>query len=342
MPKPKSIVCAAPDCNVKFVPKTKRSRFHSTACRNRTARAEGVNPATGEILQPILPVGAVDVVNQAGGAGPASEQVLPQYDREKNLKRFIKMGVADVNWLSTGIADFDALTRIPRGRITQIEGRYGVGKTTLCLNMIAGMKGVRTLYIDSEAALNPHLLVDLEIDPDYFTLYNDTAYIEDISDVIRKAAKSGDFDLIVLDSVPMTTTKTIEDSEITASNIGQKAKILHKLVELIAMDLKATDTAMVFINQVRDVIGSYVPQTYTPGGTAIPFQASLIIGLKTIKSWRFPQKPADGIYKGQEVEATIIKSKVNQPHRVKKFKLFYPNPHAEATEPTEKDEDEGF
>ena len=344
MPKRKSIVCAAPDCNVKFVPKTARSRFHTTNCRNRAARAAGVIPETGEIIEPQLPVGASGA-NIVGGAGRAAEErtkaAEKEYDREKNLKRFIKMGVAEVNWLPTGIPDFDALTKIPRGRITQIEGRYGVGKTTLCLNMIAGMQGVKTLYIDTEAALNPHLLVDLEIDPDNFTLYNESNYIEDISEIIRKAAKSGDYDLIVLDSVPMTTTKTIEDSEITASNIGQKAKILHKLVELIAMDLKATDTAMVFINQVRDVIGSYVPQTYTPGGTAIPFQASLIIGLKTIKSWRFPQKPKDGLYLGQEVEATIVKSKVNQPHRVKKFKLFYPNPHAEVTaEPVE--EDEGF
>lgn len=236
------------------------------------------------------------------------------------------MGVAEVNWIPTGIPEFDELTMIPRGRVTQIQGRYGVGKTTLALNMIKGLKDRRVLYIDTEAALNPLLLVELELNPKLFTLYNESNYMEDVAEIIRDGAKSGDYDLIVLDSVPMTSTKTIFDGKITDSNIGQKAKILHKLMEVIAMDLKKTDTAMVFINQERDVIGSYTPQIYTPGGTAIPFQASLIIALKTIKSWRFPKDPKNKIYLGHEVEATIIKSKVNQPWRSKKFKLLYPNP----------------
>jgi recombination protein RecA len=345
MPKKKKISCANPDCDEKFIPTRASQKYHSPACRVAAARAAGADPETGEVLVDIRPktdrtAEAIahsqqgqGIVHQAGGAGAEAEfnhaTAEKPYDRDAALQRFIEMGVAKVNWLSTGIVDLDALTKIPRGRITQIQGRYGVGKTTLCLNMIKGMQGVRTLYIDAEAALNPHLLVDLEIDPDNFTLYNESNYIEDIFEIVKKAAKSGDYDLIVLDSVPMTTSKSIEDSDPTARNIGQKAFIYHKLCETIAMDLKRTDTAMVFINQVRDVIGSYTPQTYTPGGTGIPYQASLIVQLKTIPSWRFPDKPKDKVYLGHIVEATIIKSKVNQPHRTNKFKLFYPNPHVE-------------
>lgn len=344
MPAKKKISCANPDCNEKFAPTRKGQKFHSPACRVAAARAAGVEPTTGEVLPTVdktseaiaHSVEGQGIVHQAGGAGPEAEANYQTeekpYDRKAALKKFIKMGVAKVNWLSTGISDFDALTQIPRGRITQIQGRYGVGKTTLCLNMIRGQKGVKTLYIDAEAALNPHLLVDLEIDPDNFTLYNDSNYVEDIFPIIKEAAKSGKFDLIVLDSVPMTTTRTIEDSDTTARNIGNKAFPYHKLCEGIAMDLKRTDTAMVFINQVRDVIGSYTPQTYTPGGTGIPFQASLIVQLKTIPSWRFPKDPKDKIYRGHEVEAKIEKSKVNQPHRVAKFKLYYPEPRSEADE----------
>ncbi len=296
-------------CDKEFEAKRSTAKFCSANCRVKAAQAADVDPETGEIK--------TDVAIKTAGKG---------YDREKNLLAFIKMGVAEVDWIPTGIPDFDKLTKIPRGRVTQIQGPYGVGKTTLCLNMIKGLKDRKVLYIDSEAALNPHLLVDMELDPKNFNLYNESAYMEDIADVIRDAAKSGKYELIILDSVPMTTTKTIAESEITAKNIGQKAAIIHKLMNWIAMDLKATNTAMVFINQEREVIGSYVPMKYTPGGSAIPFQASLIVALKTIKSWRFPQKPKDGIYEGHEVEATIIKSKVNTPWRIQKFKLYYPNP----------------
>lgn len=308
--------CANPTCDKTFTPKRADARFHSDACRKAAARAAGVEPSTGEILETKLP-GGVKIT------GPN-----PAYDREKNLAKFIKMGIPEVDWIPTGIADFDELTMIPRGRITQIQGRYGVGKTTLCLNMIRGIKGTRVLYVDTEAALNPLLLVDLELDPDLFTVYNDSAFIEDIATVIEDAAKSGNYDLIVLDSVPMTISKTIADSDITSRDIGAKAFILNKLVARITMDLKRTNTAMVFINQVRDKIGGYFPETYTPGGSGITFQASLIIQLKTIKSWRFPKDPKDKIYLGHEVEATLIKNKVGTPHLVKKFKLYYPNPVA--------------
>ena len=246
------------------------------------------------------------------------------YDKDKALKAFQKMGLEPVQWLTTGIPELDELTKIPRGRITQIQGPFGVGKTTLCLNMIKGLGGVKVLYIDSEASLNPELLVSMEIDPEYFTLYNKSAYLEDISEVIRDAVKEAKYDLVIFDSLAMTTTKSIAEGEFTASNIGQKPKLTHKLISLVQMDFKNTNTALVVVNQEREVIGSYVPQKYTPGGSAVPYAASLIISLKSIKSWRFPKTPKDGIYKGQEIEATIIKSKVNTPWRAGKFKIYYP------------------
>lgn len=310
--------------DAKFCPAPKK-------CRQNAARAAGVVPETGEIIEGMDP------------AKPgADKSVKTTYDREKHLNAFIKMGVAKVEWISTGIPEFDELTMIPRGRITQIQGPYGVGKTTLCLNMIRGLKDKKVLYIDSEASLNPDLLADLELDSRLFHLYNDSAYLEDISDILRHAAKSGNYELIIFDSLAMTTTKAISENDITASNIGQKAKLVHKLISLIQMDLKDTNTALVVINQEREVLGGYVPQKYTPGGMAVPYAASLMIALKTIKSWRFPQKPKDNIYLGQEVEATIIKSKVNNPWRTKKFKLYYPNPVAMSDEEAAMNEKEDF
>lgn len=264
--------------------------------------------------------------------GKARKLGITVKEYKRRLASFQKMGLIKVGWISTGITDFDALTQIPRGRITQIQGPYGVGKTTLCLNMIAGMQGTKVLYIDSEASLNPELMMDLGIDDKNFTLYNKSAFLEDIAEVIQKAAKSGEYDLVVFDSLAACTTRAIAEGEFSASNIGQKAKLMHKLVTLVQMPLKDSDTALVVINQERDSVGGYVATKYTPGGMAVPYAASLMVALKTIKSWRFPQKPKDGLYLGHEVEATVIKSKVNQPWRVKKFKLNYPNPVAQEPE----------
>lgn len=301
-------------CKKQFEAKRKSAQFCSSKCRLKMARAMNIDPKTGEVLAKV-------------------DNDLEPYDREANLAAFIKMGVAETKWIPTGIPAFDELTQIPRGRITQIQGPYGVGKTTLCLNMIKGLTNHKVLYLDSEASLSPDLLADLKLEAKNFTLYNESAQLEDIAEVLRSAAKSGIYELIIFDSLAMTTTAAIQEGEFTASNIGQKAKLMHKLISLIQMDLKRTDTALVIINQERVVLGGYMSQKYTPGGMAVPYAASLMISLKTIKSWRFPDKPKDHIYLGHEVEATIIKSKVNAPWRVKKFKLYYPNPVKMLDEP---------
>lgn len=309
---------------VLFDSKRADAKFCSPKCRKKYARDNDIDEATGEIFDPNT--AGVNIIKIEKKTEPKA------YDREKNLAAFVKMGVAEVDWLPTGIADFDALTMIPRGRITQIQGPYGVGKTTLCLNIIKGMKDKKVLYVDSEASLNPELLVDLELDPALFHLYNESAYFEDIAEVIRSAAKSGVYDAVIFDSLAAVTTKSEAEADFTSKNIGQKAFLTHKLIHLTQMDFKNTNTAFIVINQEREMIGTYVPTKYTPGGNAVPYAASLIIALKTIKSWRFPQKPKDGKYLGHEIEATIIKSKVNQPWRTKKFKLYYPNPVAMSEE----------
>lgn len=307
---------------VEFEAKRNTARFCSDKCRIAAARQAGANPETGEIIDEVV----YDKPPKERFAEPVP------YDREKNLLAFQKMGMVKTEWLTTGIEAFDELTKIPRGRVTQIQGPYAVGKTTLCLNMIKGLKGVKVLYIDSEAALNPELLADLEVDAKNFTLYNDSAYIEDIYDQVVAATKSGKYDLVIIDSLAACTFRTEEEGDSTAHNIGQKAKIVNKMMRIVPMQCKNTDTALVIINQEREVIGSYAPIKYTPGGMGPVYAASLIVSLKTIKSWRFPDKPKDNIYLGHAVEATIIKSKVNNPWRSSKFKLFYPKPVAQEPE----------
>ena len=210
------------------------------------------------------------------------------------------------------------------------------------LNMVAGLKDRKVLYVDTEASLNPELLVALRLDPKKFDIYNKSAYLEDIVPILKAAIREKTYDLIVLDSLAMSTTKTIDESDVTASNIGQKAKLFNKFLETAMGDLRDSKTAFVIINQTRDKIGTYTPETYTPGGTGKDYNASLMISLKTLKSWRFGRTATDTkkkLFIGQEVEATIIKSKVNTPWRTARFKLFYPQPIDKSSE--EGGDDEG-
>lgn len=315
------------NCGVEFEGKRKTAKFCSDKCRIEHSRTGG--KATPAVTKP------KKIIENPLEAKPEDD-----YDPEKALAAFKKMGLEETTWITTGIEAFDSLTKIPRGRITQIQGPYAVGKTTLALNMIAGLRDKKVFYVDSEASLNPHLLVHLRLNPKNFELWNKSAYLEDIHEVIYEAAKSGKYDMIVFDSLAACTTRTETEGDITASNIGQKAKIVNKMMRILPAELKEHNTALVIINQEREVIGGYVPQKYTPGGMGVPYAASLMIALKTIKSWRFGRTVADtkkGIFIGHEIEATIIKSKVNNPWRVSKFKLYYPQPVVEEVEEDEND-----
>ena len=314
--------------DVEFEAKRATAKFCSSKCRVEYARKNNIDEKTGEILSTSATGELTDKsVAKAVEAMPKLDKQA--YDYEANLKAFQKMGLAKVEWLTTGIPELDLFQKIPRGRVTQIQGPYAVGKTTLALNMVAGLKGVKVFYVDSEASLNPELLAKMGVEAKNFHLYNESAFIEDVYEVVLEACKNGTYDMIVVDSLASMTFRTEEEGKSTDSNIGQKAKVVNKLMRIVPMYLKNTDTALVIINQEREVIGSYVPMKYTPGGMGVPYAASLILALKTIPSWRFPKDAKNGMYKGHEIEVTIAKSKVSQPHRKAKIKLFYPEPIAQ-------------
>lgn len=222
----------------------------------------------------------------------------------------------------------------PKNLYVASEDYIVTHNTTLALNMVAGLRDKRVFYVDSEASLNPELLVALKLNPNNFTLYNKSAFLEDIYEEIKKAAESGMYDMIVFDSLASCTTKTEAEDNIANANIGQKAKMVNKMMRVLPILLAKNDTALVIINQEREVIGGYVPQKYTPGGMAVPYAASLMISLKTMKSWRFGRTTKGtqaGNFIGHYIEATIIKSKVNIPWRKSKFKLYYPQPRQESS-----------
>jgi RecA/RadA recombinase len=165
-------------------------------------------------------------------------------------------------------------------------------------------------------------MADMGLDPAKIELYNRSAFIEDIYDVILDAVSGKPrYDMIIFDSLAACTFRTEAANEAADANIGQKAKIVGKLMRIAPMELKRTKTALVIINQERETIGGYAPIKYTPGGMGVLYAASLIIRLSTTKGARFPKNGPP--YKGQEVLAEIIKSKVNDPWRKKTFKLYY-------------------
>jgi RecA/RadA recombinase len=135
-----------------------------------------------------------------------------------------------------------------------------------------------------------------------------------------RALKEPQFDLIVLDSLAAMTNAVEAAGKLADANMGHTAKMLNKLFRIIPMELKRTNTALVVINQERKSFDPYGSPTYVLGGDGLKYGLSLAVRLSTTKAQRFPKA---GPFKGHEVTAEVIKSKVNVPGRKATFPIFY-------------------
>lgn len=280
-----------PICNDEFEPKRSDAKVCSKdACRKKYQRAKG------KTLEEVLPAN--------------------DYDYEANLKAFQAMGIEPTEWLSTNTG-LDELTQLPVGRIIEVFGPEGVGKTTLALNLIKGISDKKILYLDTEGTMDPERMARLELNAQNVHLKK-MEYIEDIYDSILENYQA--YDLIVVDSVANCSFRTEFEGESADANIGVKARILNKLMRILPHKLRDNKCTLLLINQERQSIGGYMQTIYTPGGNGIKYAASMRIRLTTTLGDRFPK---GGPFKGQEVTAEIKKSKVSPPYKKGKFKLYY-------------------
>ena len=172
---------------------------------------------------------------------------------------------------------------IPRGKITEIFGSEGGGKTTLALSIVknALKLGLRALYIDAENMLDYGLLKDMigeALNKDQLVILNpETA--EDAFNMIEMGLQSGDFELIILDSVGSLAPKKEQDDEFEDANVGLLARLVSKFLRRNSHVVSEKNIALVLLNQVRAKIGAYMASFETPGGHALKHFTSLRISL---------------------------------------------------------------
>lgn len=227
--------------------------------------------------------------------------------------------VIQVPAISTGIIQLDialGIGGIPRGYITEIYSAEGVGKTTLCLQIVAQAQreGLEVSYIDMEHRLDINWAMTLGVDVNniYFTQPESG---EDALNIARALARGG-VSLIVIDSVPALVPRAELDGETGDQYVGLQPRMIAQSIRQMVHDLKTNNVSVVFVNQVRAKIGGYGslamgPQQTQPGGWALKHFASVRIDMKRIKSL----KDSKGNPTGHQVIATVRKNSLGTPYR---------------------------
>lgn len=212
---------------------------------------------------------------------------------------------------------------IPIGRMIEFYGAEGSGKTTTALDLVAQAQlqyeHKKVVYIDAENTLDEQWASLLGVDVTQLVIVRpDSESAEEILQMILDLTDTGDVSLIVLDSIPMLVSQQALDKDMTEKTYCGIAGPLTTFSSKITPKLTKTQTTLIMINQVRDVLNSMYPQQSTPGGRAlkhsfsvrIQFQKGKLLNEKNIEQSSNYETPYGNI-----VQAKVSKTKVFRPDR---------------------------
>lgn len=240
-----------------------------------------------------------------------------------------------VEWVSTGstLLDLAISNRpnggLPVGRMVELSGLEGTGKSLICAQIIAETqkRGGLSVFFDSERAVDRRFWVALGVDVrnvnyvPFQTLEEFFNKMELCIGAFRKNSKDRLLTIFV-DSVAQASTESEMETThgVDGYNTG-KSIVISKAMRKITGLISDQRILVVFTNQVRYNMnsGPFGDKWIVPGGKALPFACSVRVRLANLGKIKDSKKQVIGM----ECQAQVIKNRCGPNYRIAAFDVMY-------------------